>query len=159
MLGGLLFKDTLQLKIDLCFICFVCLLLITQTYVCGCWLLMLILWHIHVTRFRKGKSLYQQHQHWWLSWQCLLLVIHAVAFFCIFVVFLLLVRPLYSLVSYWIDCSAVPSFINCVPQVLIDWINDELADFRIIVKDLEEDLFDGQILQKLIGTDLSRTLL
>ena len=46
-----------------------------------------------------------------------------------------------------------------MPQVLIDWINDELADFRIIVKDLEEDLFDGQILQKLIGTDLSRTLL
>ena len=36
-------------------------------------------------------------------------------------------------------------------QILIDWINDELADFRIIVKDLEEDLFDGQILQKLIG--------
>ena len=36
--------------------------------------------------------------------------------------------------------------------MLIDWINDELADFRIIVKDLEEDLFDGQILQKLIGT-------
>jgi len=40
---------------------------------------------------------------------------------------------------------------DCVIQVLIDWINDELADFRIIVKDLEEDLFDGQILQKLIG--------
>ena len=39
-------------------------------------------------------------------------------------------------------------------QVLIDWINDELADFRIIVKDLEEDLFDGQILQKLIGMRL-----
>jgi len=38
--------------------------------------------------------------------------------------------------------------------VLIDWINDELADFRIIVKDLEEDLFDGQILQKLIGMRL-----
>lgn len=37
-------------------------------------------------------------------------------------------------------------------QILVDWINDELADFRIIVKDLEEDLFDGQILQKLIGT-------
>jgi parvin len=34
---------------------------------------------------------------------------------------------------------------------MIDWINDELADFRILVKDLEEDLFDGQILQKLIG--------
>ena len=41
-----------------------------------------------------------------------------------------------------------------MPQVLIDWINDELADFRIIVKDLEEDLFDGQILQKLIGTSV-----
>ncbi|KAK7590396.1 hypothetical protein V9T40_002009 [Parthenolecanium corni] len=33
--------------------------------------------------------------------------------------------------------------------VLIEWINDELADHRIIVKDLEEDLYDGQILQKL----------
>jgi len=45
-------------------------------------------------------------------------------------------------------------FVGCKLQVLIDWINDELADFRIIVKDLEEDLFDGQILQKLIGTIL-----
>ena len=36
-------------------------------------------------------------------------------------------------------------------QVLLEWINDELAENRIIVKDLEEDLFDGQILQKLIG--------
>lgn len=35
--------------------------------------------------------------------------------------------------------------------VLIEWINDELADQRIIVKDLEEDLYDGQILQKLLG--------
>ncbi|OQV19393.1 Transcriptional enhancer factor TEF-1 [Hypsibius exemplaris] len=36
-------------------------------------------------------------------------------------------------------------------QVLIDWINDELAVHRIIVKQpLEEDLFDGQVLQKLI---------
>ncbi|GAU97989.1 hypothetical protein RvY_09197 [Ramazzottius varieornatus] len=36
-------------------------------------------------------------------------------------------------------------------QVLIDWINDELASHRIIVKHpLEEDLFDGQVLQKLI---------
>lgn len=34
--------------------------------------------------------------------------------------------------------------------VLIEWINDELADQRIIVKDLEEDLYDGQILQKLL---------
>lgn len=35
--------------------------------------------------------------------------------------------------------------------MLLDWINDELADSRIIVQNLEEDLFDGQILQKLIG--------
>ena len=35
--------------------------------------------------------------------------------------------------------------------MLLDWINDVLADERIIVKDIEEDLFDGQILQKLIG--------
>uniref|UniRef100_A0A8C9VIT4 Parvin beta n=1 Tax=Scleropages formosus TaxID=113540 RepID=A0A8C9VIT4_SCLFO len=32
---------------------------------------------------------------------------------------------------------------------LIDWINDELEDERIIVKNLEEDLYDGQVLQKL----------
>lgn len=36
-------------------------------------------------------------------------------------------------------------------KVLIEWINDELADQRIIVKDIEEDLYDGQVLQKLIG--------
>jgi parvin len=39
----------------------------------------------------------------------------------------------------------------------LDWINDELAEQRIIVKDLEEDLFDGQILQKLIGKELVPT--
>lgn len=33
--------------------------------------------------------------------------------------------------------------------VLIDWINDELAEQRIIVKDIEEDLYDGQVLHKL----------
>lgn len=37
------------------------------------------------------------------------------------------------------------------PQVLIDWINNELVEERIIVKDLEEDLYDGQVLQKLFG--------
>ena len=35
--------------------------------------------------------------------------------------------------------------------MLVDWANDILADKRIIVKDLEEDLYDGLILQKLIG--------
>ncbi|KAJ7344478.1 hypothetical protein JRQ81_000428, partial [Phrynocephalus forsythii] len=34
-------------------------------------------------------------------------------------------------------------------QVLIDWINDVLVGERIIVKDLAEDLYDGQVLQKL----------
>ncbi|OWK04039.1 hypothetical protein Celaphus_00013706 [Cervus elaphus hippelaphus] len=36
------------------------------------------------------------------------------------------------------------------PQVLIDWINDVLVEERIIVKQLEEDLYDGQVLQKLL---------
>ena len=36
-------------------------------------------------------------------------------------------------------------------EVLIEWINDELANQRIIVKDIEEDLYDGQVLQKLLG--------
>ena len=36
--------------------------------------------------------------------------------------------------------------------VLIEWINDELAEQRIIVKDITEDLYDGQVLQKLLGT-------
>ncbi|XP_051546257.1 beta-parvin isoform X2 [Myxocyprinus asiaticus] len=35
-------------------------------------------------------------------------------------------------------------------KVLIDWINSELEEERIIVKDLEEDLYDGQVLQKLL---------
>ncbi|XP_030760857.1 beta-parvin-like [Sitophilus oryzae] len=34
--------------------------------------------------------------------------------------------------------------------VLIEWINDELASQRIIVQDLSEDLYDGQVLQKLL---------
>lgn len=36
-------------------------------------------------------------------------------------------------------------------MVLIDWINDVLVGERIIVKDLAEDLYDGQVLQKLFG--------
>ncbi|OTF70848.1 hypothetical protein BLA29_014708, partial [Euroglyphus maynei] len=35
-------------------------------------------------------------------------------------------------------------------KILINWINDELSDHRIIVKDLTEDLYDGQILGKLV---------
>ncbi len=35
-------------------------------------------------------------------------------------------------------------------KVLIDWINTELAEKRVIVKDLGEDLYDGQVLQMLV---------
>jgi len=35
-------------------------------------------------------------------------------------------------------------------RCLIDWMNDELAADRIIVQDIEEDLYDGQVLQKLM---------
>lgn len=35
--------------------------------------------------------------------------------------------------------------------VLVDWINDELAEHRIIVQNVDEDLYDGQVLQKLLG--------
>lgn len=30
-------------------------------------------------------------------------------------------------------------------RILMDWLNDELADYRIIVQDIEEDLYDGQV--------------
>lgn len=36
-------------------------------------------------------------------------------------------------------------------KILINWINNELAEKRVIVKDLMEDMYDGQILQMLIG--------
>ncbi|MFT7812533.1 beta-parvin-like [Arapaima gigas] len=32
---------------------------------------------------------------------------------------------------------------------LIDWVNSELEEERIVVKNLEEDVYDGQVLQKL----------
>lgn len=43
-----------------------------------------------------------------------------------------------------------PQFKQLV-NILIEWINDELAKHRIIVKNIEEDLYDGQILHKLLG--------
>ncbi|XP_031625301.1 alpha-parvin [Contarinia nasturtii] len=43
-------------------------------------------------------------------------------------------------------------------QTLIDWINDELADERIIVKNIEEDLYDGQVLHKLLEKLTGRKL-
>lgn len=36
-------------------------------------------------------------------------------------------------------------------RVLIEWVNDELSAYRIIIQEpIEEELFDGQVLQKLI---------
>jgi len=35
-------------------------------------------------------------------------------------------------------------------KIIVEWINDELVEERIIIQDIEEDLYDGQILQKLL---------
>lgn len=42
-----------------------------------------------------------------------------------------------------------PKFLELL-NVLKEWINDELASQRIIVQDIAEDLYDGQVLQKLL---------
>lgn len=34
-------------------------------------------------------------------------------------------------------------------QIIVDWINDELVEERIIVNNIEQDLYDGQVLHKL----------
>uniref|UniRef100_A0A8C5N8E3 Calponin-homology (CH) domain-containing protein n=1 Tax=Gouania willdenowi TaxID=441366 RepID=A0A8C5N8E3_GOUWI len=56
------------------------------------------------------------------------------------------VHPEDTLLAY--NGTQFDGFLLCT-QVLIDWINSELEDDRIIVKDLEEDCYDGQVLQKL----------
>ena len=43
-------------------------------------------------------------------------------------------------------------------KVLIEWINDELHEYRIIVQDIEEDMYDGQVLQKLMEKLTNETL-
>lgn len=35
-------------------------------------------------------------------------------------------------------------------HLLLSWINDELAEQRIVVKHIQEDLYDGQVIQKLL---------
>ncbi|CAJ0952869.1 unnamed protein product, partial [Mesorhabditis belari] len=37
-----------------------------------------------------------------------------------------------------------------VVRLLLGWINDEVAEERIVVKNIQDDLYDGQVLQKLI---------
>ncbi|GBP97277.1 Beta-parvin [Eumeta japonica] len=36
-------------------------------------------------------------------------------------------------------------------QILIDWINDELAEQRIIVQSIDEDMYDGQDAEQMIS--------
>ncbi|XP_071465507.1 beta-parvin isoform X5 [Marmota flaviventris] len=50
-----------------------------------------------------------------------------------------------------------PKFKELV-KVLLDWVNDVLVEDRIIVKQLEEDLYDGQVLQKLLEKLADRKL-
>uniref|UniRef100_A0A914E2J6 Calponin-homology (CH) domain-containing protein n=1 Tax=Acrobeloides nanus TaxID=290746 RepID=A0A914E2J6_9BILA len=37
-----------------------------------------------------------------------------------------------------------------IVQLLIHWVNDELASERIVVKNIQEDFYDGQVIQKLL---------
>ena len=72
---------------------------------------------------------------------CVCMCVHACVRVCLCVFSYVHVRA-----CVWL-CALV-----CVrAQVLIDWINSELEEDRIIVKDLEEDCYDGQVLQKLFG--------
>ena len=41
--------------------------------------------------------------------------------------------------------------LKALTSVLVEWINDELAEHRIIVQNVDDDLYDGQVLQKLLG--------
>ena len=52
--------------------------------------------------------------------------------------------------------GAAEPAVRLPPQVLIDWVSDVLVEERIIVKQLEEDLYDGQVLQKLLGESVGR---
>lgn len=40
--------------------------------------------------------------------------------------------------------------INEICQELLYWINNEVAEERIVVKNIPEDFYDGQVVQKLI---------
>ncbi|CAJ0580179.1 unnamed protein product, partial [Mesorhabditis spiculigera] len=46
--------------------------------------------------------------------------------------------------------SSEDSRIHEVIRLLLGWINDEVAGERIVVKNIQDDIYDGQVLQKLI---------
>ncbi len=45
----------------------------------------------------------------------------------------------------FLKCQQTNLFQQELIRVLLDWINDELHTERIIVQDVEEDLYDGQV--------------
>ncbi|KAL3315764.1 hypothetical protein Ciccas_005595 [Cichlidogyrus casuarinus] len=47
-------------------------------------------------------------------------------------------------------CSKEQPLVLELSRNLTDWINEELLDDRILVRDLEADIYDGQVLQKLV---------
>ena len=54
-------------------------------------------------------------------------------------------------VTYMVDpqCRKDPKLMELISS-LLDWINNELSEFGIVVKDMEEDLFDGLVLGQLL---------
>ncbi|KJH45440.1 hypothetical protein DICVIV_08519 [Dictyocaulus viviparus] len=61
-----------------------------------------------------------------------------------------LIRVLGELRRYLTKESSENQKLRELISLLIYWINEELGDQRIVVRNLQEDLYDGQILQKLI---------
>ncbi|KAG7214855.1 hypothetical protein INR49_005123 [Caranx melampygus] len=82
---------------------------------------------------------------------CLYDVVHAVLFSFFFNIYPVSTRPLEeNEVRTMVDPNSKNDRkLQELMKVLIDWINDVLVGERIIVKDLAEDLYDGQVLQKL----------
>jgi parvin len=37
-----------------------------------------------------------------------------------------------------------------IHYLLLQWLNEELAPDRIVVRNLHEDIYDGQVIQKLV---------
>ncbi|KAL7060126.1 hypothetical protein AAHC03_010114 [Spirometra sp. Aus1] len=62
------------------------------------------------------------------------------------------------------ECSMIEPFSKEQPLVreltdtLVDWINRELIDDRILVRDIEGDFYDGQVLQKLLEKFTKRSI-
>ena len=44
---------------------------------------------------------------------------------------------------YWV--TLILCCVQDLIKIIIEWINDELVDERIIIQDIEEDLYDGQV--------------